>query len=52
MDLKYRFGLDDSLDVVGVHLGAGLIGTLALGFVALPVDGHGGASFTAAVSSN
>lgn len=28
VDLKYRFGLDDSLDVVGVHLGAGLIGTL------------------------
>jgi Amt family ammonium transporter len=40
--LKYRFGFDDSLDVVGVHLGAGLIGTLALGFIALPVDGHGG----------
>src|SRR5215204_2846060 len=42
VDLKYRFGLDDSLDVVGVHLGAGLIGTLALGFIALPVDGLGG----------
>ncbi|WP_406636146.1 ammonium transporter [Pseudarthrobacter quantipunctorum] len=42
VDLKYRFGLDDSLDVVGVHLGAGLIGTLALGFIALPVDGQGG----------
>ncbi|WP_258062035.1 ammonium transporter [Arthrobacter sp. ZGTC412] len=41
VDLKYRFGLDDSLDVVGVHLGAGLIGTLALGFIALPVDGQG-----------
>jgi len=32
--LKYRFGYDDSLDVVGVHLVAGLWGTLALGFVA------------------
>ena len=42
VDLKYRFGLDDSLDVVGVHLGAGLIGTLALGFIALPVDSQGG----------
>ncbi len=42
VDLKYRFGLDDSLDVVGVHLGAGLIGTLALGFIALPVAGQGG----------
>jgi Amt family ammonium transporter len=45
VDLKYRFGLDDSLDVVGVHLGAGLIGTLALGFVAFPVDGQGGGLF-------
>ena len=45
VDLKYRFGLDDSLDVVGVHLGAGLIGTLALGFIALPVDGVGGGMF-------
>jgi Amt family ammonium transporter len=45
VDLKYRFGLDDSLDVVGVHLGAGLIGTLALGFIALPVDGQGGGLF-------
>ncbi|RAX16676.1 ammonium transporter [Pseudarthrobacter sp. AG30] len=45
VDLKYRFGLDDSLDVVGVHLGAGLIGTLALGFIALPVNGQGGGLF-------
>ncbi len=45
VDLKYRFGMDDSLDVVGVHLGAGLIGTLALGFIALPVDGVGGGLF-------
>jgi Amt family ammonium transporter len=45
VDLKYRFGLDDSLDVVGVHLGAGLIGTLALGFIALPVEGQGGGLF-------
>ena len=45
VDPKYRFGLDDSLDVVGVHLGAGLIGTLALGFIALPVDGQGGGLF-------
>jgi Amt family ammonium transporter len=45
VDLKYRFGLDDSLDVVGVHLGAGLIGTLALGFIALPVGGQGGGLF-------
>ncbi|GAA3670154.1 ammonium transporter [Arthrobacter ginkgonis] len=43
--LKYRFGYDDSLDVVGVHLVSGLIGTLALGFIALPVDGTGGGLF-------
>jgi Amt family ammonium transporter len=45
VDLKYRFGFDDSLDVVGVHLGGGLIGTLALGFIALPVNGTGGGLF-------
>lgn len=32
--LKSRFGFDDSLDVVGVHLVAGVIGTVALGFLA------------------
>jgi Amt family ammonium transporter len=30
--LKYRFGFDDSLDVVGVHLVGGLAGTLLIGF--------------------
>ena len=45
VDLKYRFGFDDSLDVVGVHLGGGLVGTLALGLIALPVDGSGGGLF-------
>ena len=29
--LKYRFNLDDSLDVVGVHLIAGIWGSLAIG---------------------
>ena len=33
--LKYRFGYDDSLDVVGVHLVGGLWGTIAIGFVAV-----------------
>lgn len=42
---KYRFGYDDALDVVGVHLVAGIIGTVALGFLALPVDGAGGGLF-------
>ncbi len=32
--LKYRFGIDDSLDVVGVHLVGGLVGTLAAGLFA------------------
>lgn len=32
--LKFRFGLDDSLDVVGVHLVAGLWGTVAAGLLA------------------
>jgi Amt family ammonium transporter len=30
--LKYKFGYDDSLDVVGVHLVGGIIGSLAIGF--------------------
>ncbi len=34
--LKNRLGYDDSLDVVGVHLVGGLVGTLAIGFVADP----------------
>ncbi|WP_353114617.1 ammonium transporter [Microbacterium sp.] len=34
VELKYRFGFDDSLDVVGIHLVGGLIGTLYLGFFA------------------
>ena len=32
--LKYKFGFDDSLDVVGVHLVGGLFGTLMVGLVA------------------
>jgi ammonium transporter, Amt family len=34
ISLKTRFGYDDSLDVVGVHLVGGLIGTLLLGLFA------------------
>jgi Amt family ammonium transporter len=33
IDLKYKLGFDDSLDVVGVHLVGGLVGTLAIGFI-------------------
>lgn len=32
--LKFKFGFDDSLDVVGVHLVGGLVGTVLLGFFA------------------
>ena len=32
--LKYRFGYDDSLDVVGVHLVGGLVGTVGVGVLA------------------
>ncbi|GIG28025.1 ammonium transporter [Cellulomonas marina] len=32
--LKYRFGYDDSLDVVGVHLVGGLVGTVLIGLFA------------------
>lgn len=34
ISLKYKFGYDDSLDVVGVHLVAGLWGTVAIGLFA------------------
>jgi len=34
VDLKFRLGFDDSLDVVGIHLVGGLVGTLYLGFFA------------------
>ncbi|WP_394214584.1 ammonium transporter [Brachybacterium vulturis] len=32
--LKNRVGIDDSLDVVGVHLVGGLVGTVGIGFLA------------------
>ena len=31
---KYKLGYDDSLDVVGVHLVGGLVGTVGIGFLA------------------
>jgi Amt family ammonium transporter len=34
--LKFKLGFDDSLDVVGVHLIGGMIGTLLVGFMAAP----------------
>jgi Amt family ammonium transporter len=32
IDLKFKFGFDDSLDVVGIHLVGGLVGTIFIGF--------------------
>src|SRR5436190_3029068 len=44
IQLKFRFGYDDSLDVVGVHLVGGIIGSLLLGFFA--DEALGGALFS------
>ncbi|WP_245703269.1 ammonium transporter [Raineyella antarctica] len=33
---KYRFGVDDSLDLVGVHMVGGIVGTVGIGFLADP----------------
>ena len=41
VSLKYKLGYDDSLDVVGVHLVAGLVGTLLIGFLADPASPAG-----------
>jgi ammonium transporter, Amt family len=35
VELKFKLGYDDSLDVVGIHLVGGLVGTLYLGFFAI-----------------
>jgi Amt family ammonium transporter len=39
VSLKYKLGYDDSLDVVGVHLVGGVIGTLMVGFLATEAGG-------------
>ena len=46
IDLKYRLGFDDSLDVVGIHLVGGLIGTLYIGLVGTGIGLFVGGSFT------
>jgi Amt family ammonium transporter len=43
ISLKYRFGFDDSLDVVGVHAVGGATGALLIGLLA---TGHGGATYS------
>ncbi|GAP56884.1 probable ammonia channel, partial [Arthrobacter sp. Hiyo6] len=40
--LKFKLGYDDSLDVVGVHLVSGVVGTVAIGFLATPTQGQAG----------
>ncbi|MFJ2605809.1 ammonium transporter [Streptomyces sp. NPDC091279] len=40
VSLKFKLGFDDSLDVVGVHLVGGVLGTLMVGFLA--INGAGG----------
>ncbi|MGA8546904.1 MAG: ammonium transporter [Mycobacterium sp.] len=44
--LKFKLGFDDSLDVVGVHLVGGIVGTLLVGLLAAPqtiaIAGGGG----------
>ncbi|MFM2160372.1 MAG: hypothetical protein RLY39_903 [Actinomycetota bacterium] len=35
--LKFKFGIDDSLDVVAVHLVGGIVGTVMIGFVGVDV---------------
>ncbi len=34
IEMKFKLGFDDTLDVVGIHLVAGFLGCIALGFVA------------------
>ena len=35
--LKFKFGFDDSLDVVAVHLVGGIVGTILIGFVGVDI---------------
>jgi ammonium transporter, Amt family len=46
IDLKFKLGFDDSLDVVGIHLVGGLVGTLYLGFFATGTGLVNGGGFT------
>ena len=49
IDLKFRWGFDDSLDVVGIHLVGGIVGTLWIGLFSRDygsVFGHGWHQFS------
>lgn len=49
--LKYKLGFDDSLDVVGLHLVAGILGTVMIGLLGLPMaDGRAGLLYGGDVS--
>ncbi|MEU4314526.1 ammonium transporter [Nocardia sp. NPDC024068] len=41
VSLKFRFGVDDSLDVVGIHLVGGILGTVLIGLLADPAAPNG-----------
>ncbi|MHD0278897.1 MULTISPECIES: ammonium transporter [unclassified Rhodococcus (in: high G+C Gram-positive bacteria)] len=43
ISLKFRLGYDDALDVVGIHLVGGVLGTLLIGFLAVPEAPSGAA---------
>jgi Amt family ammonium transporter len=43
VSLKYRFNYDDSLDVVGVHLVGGIVGSILLGVFSQVSVNEGGA---------
>jgi Amt family ammonium transporter len=50
VDLKFAFGFDDSLDVVGIHLVGGIVGTLFIGLFGTNVGaafGYGWGQFVA-----
>lgn len=46
IELKWKLGYDDALDVVGIHLVAGFIGTVFIGFVGTGVGLFTGGDFS------
>ena len=55
VSVKFRFGYDDALDVVGVHLVGGIVGSLLLGLFADPAVNPAGRAqgvFSAAAGSS